>query len=81
MAKREVKLTFPEELITEPVVYKLGYEFKVITNIIRANVTNDFGWVVLELTGESKEIDRAIQYLQEKGVKVETVDSSEHVDF
>lgn len=81
MAKREVKLTFKEDLITEPVVYKLGHEFKVITNIMRANVTKDCGWVVLEIEGDSEEIDRGISYLRAKGVKVEGVDSSEHIDF
>jgi ABC-type methionine transport system ATPase subunit len=81
MAKRKVKLTFPEELITEPVIYKLGHEFKVVTNILQANVTKDSGWVVLEIDGENDEIGKAIDNLRDKGVKVEIHDSSEFVDL
>lgn len=81
MAKREVKLTFSEELITEPVIYNLGHTFKVITNIKRANVTQDTGWVDLEIEGETEEINWAISDLRAKGVDVHTIDSSEHIDF
>ena len=41
MARQRVKLTFPPELITEPVIYNLGNEFEVVTNIRRAKVTRD----------------------------------------
>lgn len=75
MPKRKIKLTFPEELITEPVIYQLGHKFKVITNILQANVTKDYGWVVLELEGKVEEIDKAIWYLQERKVKVEDINT------
>ncbi|MEW5768621.1 MAG: NIL domain-containing protein [bacterium] len=81
MAKREVRVIFPEELIREPLIYRIGHEFKVVTNIKRANVTRDSGWVVLEIEGDSEEIDRVVSYLRTKGVKVEVVDSSEHIDL
>ena len=38
MAKKIFRLTFPEELIQEPIVYRLGHEFQVVTNIFRAAV-------------------------------------------
>lgn len=75
MAKKEVKLTFPEELITEPVIYRLGHRFQVITNIKQATVDKASGWMVLELSGETKEIELTIQYLREIGIKVEIVDT------
>ena len=46
MAKRRIKFTFVQELIKEPIIWKLAKEFDVITNIRRANVTKDKGWVV-----------------------------------
>ncbi|MBU1616003.1 NIL domain-containing protein [bacterium] len=81
MAKREVKLTFPETLITEPVIYNLGHTFEVVTSIKRANVTKDTGWVDLELEGETEEIERAISDLRSKGIDVRTINSSEYVDL
>ncbi len=51
MATQRVKFTFPTGLIKEPVIWKLGREFNLVTNIRRAEVTEDRGWVVLELEG------------------------------
>ena len=73
MAKQRVKFTFPTELIKEPVIWKLGREFDLVTNIRRADVTEDRGWVVLELDGEMGEIERGIRWVQEQGVRVDPV--------
>ena len=71
MASRPVRFTFSPELIQEPLIYLLGHEFEVITNIRMADVDARVGWVVLELEGESDEIDRAIAWAESKGVRVD----------
>ena len=73
MAKRQVMFTFPEELIKEPIIYNLSHKFKVMTNIRRADVSENKGWVVLELEGEEGEIDRGIAWVKDKGVRVDPV--------
>ena len=73
MAKQRVKFTFPTGLIKEPVIWKLGREFNLVTNIRRADVTEDRGWVVLEVEGEMSEIERGISWVQEQGVRVDPV--------
>jgi hypothetical protein len=60
MVKRGVKFTFPPELIKEPIFYNLGQQFEVVTNIRRADVNENKGWVVLELEGKGKAIRRWI---------------------
>ena len=67
MAKQRVKFPFPTGLIKEPVIWRLGREFEVVTNIRRADVTEDRGWVVLELEGEMEEIERGVQWVVEQG--------------
>jgi len=74
MAKQRVKFTFPQELITLPIIYELGKNFGVVTNIRRADVTEDRGWVVLELTGDLPEIERGIEWVTSKGVRVDPVE-------
>jgi ABC-type methionine transport system ATPase subunit len=71
MARRRVKLVFEKELVTEPVIYELGKRFEIVTNIRRADVTRDKGWVLLELTGEADELGRGIEYLEERGIRVD----------
>ena len=73
MAKQRVKFTFPQELIKEPVIHELGRSFNLTTNIRRADVTEDRGWVILELEGELEEIERGIQWVASKGVRVDPV--------
>jgi len=73
MTKRQVMFTFPRKLIKEPIIYELSHKFEVVTNIRRADVSEDRGWVVLELEGEDKEIDAGIAWVKEKGVRVDPI--------
>lgn len=73
MAIKRVRFTFPEELIKEPLVYNLGIQFKVITNIRMADVDAKSGWVVLELEGDADEIERSLEWAESKGVRVDPV--------
>ena len=73
MAVKRVRFTFPEDLIREPLIYLLGHEFRVITNVRMADVDAKTGWVVLELEGEADEIARSLAWAQEKGVRVDPV--------
>jgi len=74
MARRRVKLTFSPAMVTEPVIHELGRRFPVVTNIRRADVTRDEGWVVLEVDGELDDIDRGLAYVAERGVRVDPVE-------
>ena len=71
MAKKWVIFNFPPELIREPVIYNFGREFEVVTNILRADISEDRGWVMLELEGEEEAIERGIAWVTSRGVRVE----------
>ncbi len=73
MAKRQLMFTFPQELIREPIIYSLGHQFKIVTNIRLADVTENRGWVILELDGEEKDIEQGIAWVTSKGVRVDPV--------
>jgi hypothetical protein len=73
MAKKQVMFTFPEELVREPIIYTLSHQFKIVTNIRRADVTENRGWVVLELEGDEEEIELGISWVISKGVRVDPV--------
>ena len=73
MTKRYVMFTFPPELIKEPIIYNLGQQFNVITNIHRADISEDKGWIVLELEGEENNIEQGIAWVTSKGVRVDPV--------
>jgi len=67
-------LMFPARLITRPVLWELGKNFQLVTNVRQASVTEEIGLVSLELEGERDEIKKAIAWLEEQGIKVEPVE-------
>ncbi len=73
MAKRQVKLIFPQTLIKEPVTYQMAKQYKVVFNIRRARVTESVGEMLIELEGAEEDLDKAVAFFELKGVKVEPV--------
>lgn len=73
MTKRQVLFTFPEELLREPIIYTLGQQFELMTNIFRAGISETRGWITLELEGEEKDIEEGIAWAISRGVRVDPV--------
>lgn len=71
MIEVRVKLTFPEHLVREPIVAKLVRDFNVEPNIRRANVTDHEGWIVCEIGGQATDLDRALDWLRDQGLRVD----------
>jgi len=72
--KKRVKLTFPQNLIKEPVIFTMATQFHVMPNIRRARVTETVGEMVLELEGSDESLEKGIHWLKEKGIGVELVE-------
>ena len=70
MTSVRVKLTFPEQLVRQPLLARMVREFDVMPNIRRANVEEHSAWVILELGGAHEARDRAIGYLEGLGCTV-----------
>ena len=75
MKTQRLELTFPEKQIKKPVIYQLIKEFDVIPNIRRANVDEKFGWMVLELSGDEENLEKAFKHLEDMDIKVEFLES------
>jgi ABC-type methionine transport system ATPase subunit len=70
-----VRLTYPNDLIKEPIIATLARDFEVLPNIRKAEIEGDMGWVICEIQGDAKKIDSAISWLKEKGIEVEILGS------
>ncbi|MCC7013402.1 MAG: NIL domain-containing protein [Planctomycetes bacterium] len=72
MAMRKYFCTFPQHLISEPIIsYTLGARFGVIPNIRSASITDTLALVAVEIEGDDEAIVRSVAYLKERGVRVE----------
>jgi len=72
--KKRVKLTFPQDLIKEPVIFTMARKYDVIPNIRRARVTETVGEMILEVEGEDENVNKGIEHLKQQGVGVELVE-------
>ncbi len=68
-----VKFTYPPTLLHRPIIYELGKQFGVITNIRRANISDTQGWVDMELIGAPMAVEAALAWLRDEGLHVEAV--------
>ncbi len=72
--KDRFHLTFPREQVAEPVVCNVAKKFDVIFSIRRASVDAQAGWMDLQLEGDETEVERAVQYIQSCGVRVDPIE-------
>ncbi|HET6809490.1 MAG TPA: NIL domain-containing protein [Acidimicrobiales bacterium] len=71
MTNVRVKLTFPEQLVKQPIIARMVREFNVLPNIRRASVEETMGWIVCELGGEAGSVEKSIAWLRDLGVQVD----------
>jgi hypothetical protein len=75
MPKAHLHLTFPEHLISEPIVHRVGADFGLVVNIRRANLEEDRGgWIIVEVDGPDDRIGAAIAWLAEQGLQVDRIE-------
>lgn len=74
--REKVYLTYPTELIKEPIIYLLGQRFDVVTNIRGANISETMGLVALEIEGAAQEVGAAVVWLRDQGVQVEPIEKN-----
>ena len=71
MVKRKVMFTFTEDLVKEPIIHNLGQQFDLITNIRRADIVEDRGWVTLEMEGKKEDIEQGIAWATSRGLRID----------
>jgi ABC-type methionine transport system ATPase subunit len=76
VTKARFHLTFPEHLISEPVIHRVGKDFDLVTNIRRANIEERNAWVILEMEGADDDIARAVAWLAQQGSQVNRIDET-----
>jgi ferredoxin len=71
---RRLILRFPRRQLDKPIVSKLASMYGLEFNILKASVTpGQEGLLVMELTGERRDYDKGIKYLEESGVEIQSL--------
>lgn len=74
MARMRVRLTFPANLVQEPILYRLVKDFDILINIRRADVKADHGWVALEMEADQETLERGVTWLKQRGVQIDPIE-------
>src|SRR4030042_5078593 len=65
-------LRFSEDVVDQPIIYRLVKDFDLEFNLLKATIyPRKEGIMVMELRGHPKNFRRGVKYLKDSGVKVE----------
>ena len=70
MLSQSVRLVFPPSLHDEPIINRLLRKYSFTVNILRASVTEEQGWMDIQISGKAPEIEESFTWLREQGVEV-----------
>ncbi len=74
MALHKYFCTFPQDLISEPIIsHTLGEKFGVVPNIRAASITDTMALVAVEIEGDEAAILSSVNYMKSRGVKIEEI--------
>ncbi|NLO05551.1 MAG: 4Fe-4S binding protein [candidate division WS1 bacterium] len=75
MSESRIVLHFPKTLLDRPVISKAVQHYNLSFNILRADITQEQeGLMVLGLEGEQDDIDAAVEWMREQGVRVQPLE-------
>ena len=60
--RRKLEVTYPPELLSEPILYTLITEFQIVVNVLEARVTSEEAWFVIEVEGPAR--DAAVREIE-----------------
>ena len=70
--KRKLALTFPRQLVSQAITYRLVKDYDLVLNIIKAKITPyEKGRLDLEIEGVEEAIRKGVSYLESAGVDVQ----------
>jgi ferredoxin len=77
MYSKKVVIRYTADIVEQPIIYQLVKKYDLVFNILKARIfPKRDGVIVLELSGSKENFDEGINFLKEKGLKVEPLSKS-----
>jgi NAD-dependent dihydropyrimidine dehydrogenase PreA subunit len=70
MVKKKYLLSFTPAIVNEPLTYKMIKEYDLLVNILRAEVSERGGRLLIEVEGKPSQMNKGISFLKDAGVEV-----------
>ncbi len=79
MTKKKLVLHFPPDRIENPTIYRLIKDFGLMVNVLQGAVApGEEGRLIVEVSGERKNIDEGIKYLSGLGITLQPLVKDVH---
>jgi ABC-type methionine transport system ATPase subunit len=72
MSEQVIRLNYPASLLHVPIINQLIRRYDLTVNLLRAQIGDDTGWLVVQLSGNPLIIEDAITWLKSQGIEVQT---------
>ncbi len=69
--EKKIRLTFPKEQLNQPLIYQLIRKYDLLTNILKAHLDEESGWLVVLVRGEGNQVQQGLDWMAEQGIKIE----------
>ena len=74
MISRRVVLHFPQDIVGQPIISIVVKKYNLDFNILKASIApSEVGLLVLELQGDKKGVQDALDYLKDLKIKIENL--------
>ncbi|MDD1771236.1 MAG: 4Fe-4S binding protein [Methanomassiliicoccales archaeon] len=70
MPMKKFLITFSPDQVSEPITFRLVKQYDLMVNILRAEIDENGGRLMLSVEGSGPQIQKAIKYLEDVGVQV-----------
>ena len=74
MVERKYVLTFSQQQANNPITFRLVKEYDIEVNILRAEIDEGGGKLIVSITGRMEEIAKALERLKLSGVRLSEMD-------
>ncbi len=75
MEEIQVRLVYPPSLVNVPVIHQLIRTFDLTVNIQGAQITDEQGWLDIQLIGSKPVLEAALSWLSGQGLEIQTIES------
>ncbi len=73
MSERNLRLVYPPSMINVPIIYLLIRRYDLTVNILRAYITDDEGWIDIQVDANPDVIDQALAWLKSQDIEVQNI--------
>jgi hypothetical protein len=71
--QQSIRLVYPPALVNVPIIYQLIRNHDLNVNILRAHITEEEGWIDLQIAATLPVTEKAFSWLRSQGIEIQSI--------